>query len=381
MTQLRGYSDLLAGDEVGGFEGLNIQFPQRIPDNVDESGSTLKYTFGRIETRRQGNLSKLVDEAKGKGVALETTSIADIWPLKKLIQTLVPHLEFQGISFVNEDDIRLSFRVLTTDPQRDVDLDDLSSGEKAILLLFMPLIESEVNRLLEALVANNEMSPSPDRLFLIDEPEQHLHPELQGRVLTYLREEAMRGHFQAILATHSPTLLDLASDTELYVLNRPIKDRNQLSQVASAAERLEALKRSSWVTHTWLRHGRTIVLVEGPPGGGPNTDVRILDRIHPAATKYTFVPLGSRGAVIAAVKGLREQVSESVFGVSILGVVDGDRETPNEEGVIAWPYASIENLLIADSTAISQAIATVAGTSRDPADDRQTPQGCCSPDA
>lgn len=367
QTAFRGFSDLLAGDDVGGFEGLNIQFPQRIPDNVDESGSTLKYTFGRLESRRQGSLSALVDDVRERSGIIDTSAIADVYsPIKRLVGILVPHLEFRGISFLNEDDIRLTFRVLGSEPPTDVDLDDLSSGEKAILLLFMPLIERQMDQLLGSLAGIGEAeTPAVDRLFLIDEPEEHLHPELQGRVITYLREEGVHGRFQAVLATHSPTLLDLATDAELFVLNRPVGDRNQLARVSTAAERLEALKElvgNPYIVTT----GRTIVLVEGPPGGGRNTDVRVLDRIHPAATRYTFIPMGGRASVISAVRALRQEISERRFGVTILGVVDRDRRPPDEEGVITWDFASIENLLLLDSSAIASAVAAVGGPSMTP---------------
>jgi predicted ATPase len=362
QASMRGYSELLAGDDVNGFEGLNIQFPQRDPDSVDESGSTLKYTFGRIETRRESALSRLVDEAQESGASIETKNLSDVYaPLKRLVEVLLPHLQFRGISFENEDDIRLTFRILTANPARDVDLDVLSSGEKAVLLLFTPLIEAEINRLLAGLgKIEAAQVPAPDRVFLIDEPEQHLHPELQARVLTYLREETLKGNIQAVVATHSPTLLDLATDQELFVINRPNGDANQLARVADSTARLDALK-SLVGNPYYVTTGRTIVLVEGPPGPAGSTDVQLLDRIHPSATKYTFIPMGGRSSVIAAVKALRDQISEARFGISVLGLVDRDRGDPKEEGIMSWPFATIENLLIADSNAVAHAIKTVNG--------------------
>ncbi len=362
QTQMRGFTELLAGDDVGGFEGLNIQFPQRAPDNVDESGSTLKYSLGRVENRRQGVLASLVDAARADGRPLDTTALPDVYgPLKRLVSTLVPHLDFRGISFDNEDDIRLTFRVGADSAASDIDLNDLSSGEKAILLLFMPLVESEIDGLLRSLGGLVAEPNAPmSRVMLIDEPEQHLHPELQGRVLAYLRSEAATTGLQAILATHSPALLDLATDTELYVLRRPDGDRNQLHRVADSKERLDALRElvgNPYVVTT----GRTVVLVEGPPGGGGNTDVHLLDRIHPSATRYTFVPMGGRGTVVSAVRGLRREVSEARFGINVLGIVDRDRGTDHEDGVVPWPFTMIENLLLGDSRAIARAVGEVSG--------------------
>jgi hypothetical protein len=138
-----------------------------------------------------------------------------------------------------------------------------------------------------------------------------------------------------------------------------------LSRVATAAERLDALKELVGNPYA-VTTGRTIVLVEGPAAGSLSTDVRVLDRIHPSATRYTFIPMGARASVISAVRGLREQVSEHRFGLTILGLVDRDRRPPAEEGVISWPFATIENLLLIDSGAIADALHALGGPDRSP---------------
>ncbi len=364
----RGYGELLAGDDVGGYEGINFQNPQRLPDNIDESGSTLKYTLGRTENKRESALAALVDAAQATGEPLTTASLPDVFsPLKRLVSTLLPHLEFRGISFRDEDDIGVTFRLPAAQPPKEVDLNDLSSGEKAVLLLFMPLIETEIDRLLARLIepGSSDSKSAVDRLLLIDEPEEHLHPELQGRVLTYLREEATRGGLQAVLATHSPAILDLATDSELFVLNRPLADgRNQLARVATSMDRLDALKELVGNPYV-LTTGRTVILVEGPPGDSRATDVRLLDRLHPAATRFTFVPMGGRGTVLSAVRGLRDQISEARFGITVLGLVDRDRDGPEQDSVVAWAFATIENILVMDSAAITTAIAVTAYTNVD----------------
>jgi len=42
------FGDILSGTSVAGFEGLQIPYPARTPDNVDESGSTLKFVLGKL---------------------------------------------------------------------------------------------------------------------------------------------------------------------------------------------------------------------------------------------------------------------------------------------------------------------------------------------
>lgn len=75
---LRAFSDLLSGNEVSGYKGLQIPFPSRTPDNVDEAGSTIKYTLGKIENRRQNTYAELVDKAKKENRDVVTKDLPDV---------------------------------------------------------------------------------------------------------------------------------------------------------------------------------------------------------------------------------------------------------------------------------------------------------------
>lgn len=361
--------EIFSGTDVSGFEGLNIQFPARTPGNVDEAGSTIKYTLGRLENRRQTILATLVDEHRLSGSAIDAAKLPDIYDsLATLTSTLLPHLSFQRIDFSNEESIQCVFQRADVVGTDDLDLDDISSGEKAILLLFLPLVENEITRLLNALerggAAGAPIEPAPDRVFLIDEPEQHLHPDLQGRILGYLRDEAARQNTQFIITTHSPTLVDQAFDSELYVLGFSEKpDENQLRRVATSADRLETIRARAGNTYV-ITTGRSIVCVEGTGDSSTKpTDVRLLEILCPTATRYTFVPVGGKGNVIRVVQQLRENLSEEHFGISVFGIVDRDRSQTSVEGVAAWDVATIENLLLD-----AGAIAAVTNDLRDEAD-------------
>lgn len=236
---LTSYSEALAGDSVQAPEGLSFPYPSRSPDNVDESGSTIKHALGRLENKRQSYLAARVDAAVNAGQEnLPLANVANIFgPLAEIIARLLPHLAFTGIDFAQEDNIKVAFRRTSGETQVHLDLDDLSSGEKAVVLLFLPLVESEIRGNLDrsaSATAPQAVAPTdPDRLFLLDEPELHLHPDLQRRMLAYMRERAARDRIQFILITHSPTILDEATDDELFVLAPANGDRNQLNRAAS----------------------------------------------------------------------------------------------------------------------------------------------------
>ena len=102
----------------------------------------------------------------------------------------MPHLRFERIDFSDENDIRCVFIRTDLVGENELDLDDLSSGEKSIFLLFLPLIEADITAGLNHLDPTFEAdtgNPTQDQVILIDETEQHLHPELQARLLGYLQ--------------------------------------------------------------------------------------------------------------------------------------------------------------------------------------------------
>jgi hypothetical protein len=84
------------------------------------------------------------------------------------------------------------------------------------------------------------------------------------------------------------------------------------------------------------------------------TDIGLLGVLHPSATRYTVVPAGGKGNVIRVVQELRGSLP-SDLGLRVFGVVDADRAGEAPAGIIPWPFASIENLLLN-----SDAIATAA---------------------
>lgn len=347
--------DLFSGTDVSGYEGLSFQNSARTPDNVDEAGSTIKHTLGKIENKRQAMIAELFDRNKKKNKPVDTASSPDIYlPLKELTKYLLPHLIFDRIDFKNEDDIKCIWKRKDKQLENDLDIDDLSSGEKSIIILFLPLLENDINHNLaeiENLERETKISNEaalPDRVFIADEPELHLHPDLQAKILTYMRGLSSKSNIQFILATHSPTILDQAMDDELFLLSPRSDDanENQLKKVASNIERLEVLKQLAGNTYL-ITTGRSIICIEGEKNTTTEpADIRLLEILYPRSTAFTFVPTGGKGNVIKLVRQLREHLPEESFRIKINGLVDKDQSENSLDGIFFLPVCMIENLLL-----------------------------------
>ena len=353
----KGFQELLSGADVSGYEGLSFGDTSRSPENVDEAGSTIKHTLGKIENRHQTAITTAVQRLKAAGnETLVLGTLPDIYePLRKLTEFLLPHLRFEKMDFSNENNIKCLFNRTQGDVTVEVDIDDLSSGEKAVIVLFLPLLEDQIEARLQSL-SEIGSTPTPaaeenqkSLVVLIDEPELHLHPDLQAKILTYMRTIAQETPTQFVITTHSPTILDQAFDNELFVMNEQVNGtaENQLRQVATNAERLEALKQLAGSAY-FLTTGRVLVCIEGEPDVDPEkpTDARLLGLLYPRAAAVTLVPTKGRSTVITTVQRLREHVPEDTYRIRVRGIVDADQSAGAVTGLEVLPVCMIENLLL-----------------------------------
>lgn len=133
-------SALLASASLPGFDGISLPSHERDAWNYDESQSFLKYTLCQIELDRQTAIAQRFDSIG----SVSRDDMPDVWqPLREMTHNLLPHLQFHRIDVSNRDQVRCLWKVHTKDVL--VDIDDLSSGEKAVIQLFFPLIEHQID--------------------------------------------------------------------------------------------------------------------------------------------------------------------------------------------------------------------------------------------
>ena len=135
-------------------------------------------------------------------------------------------------------------------------LEENSLGYNNILYLATVLAE-----LAEGYSQENEYL----RILLIEEPEAHLHPQLQIRLLKYLEEQAHNNNVQIIVTTHSPVLTSSVSLNSLIHLSwqsEKIKP-TLIKKCGLKTESQDFLKRWLDVTKSTLFFAKGILFVEG----------------------------------------------------------------------------------------------------------------------
>ena len=333
LTYSMSYGEILKLDTVPAWQtfvppGYSQFNTERKPDTTDEAQSLIKLSLVKIEQRRQTQLATSFDE---QGRQIGPGTIPDIYePLRQLTRYLLPHLRFSKIDTTNPQDARCLFERVDVDQNEIIDIDDLSSGEKSIIALFLPYLESTITKM----ISPSQPSAQIASTALIDEPELHLHPALQGILLEYIRNTSITQNIQFIIATQSATLLDAASDDELFTLAPASSTvgHNQLIRVADNFDRLEAIRELTGSTYALTRF-RPVVFIEGPATNEVRgaSDQRLLEILLPESDSWTIVPSAGRGNAQRSASALREAMNAQMKGVPVFGLVDADyvKESPD----------------------------------------------------
>jgi hypothetical protein len=129
--------------------------------------------------------------------------INDLLPLAKLIRD------------------RGTFQILKKTDGRMLQIDEISSGESEAIALAI-----------EALVFSRESQVRDHRLLLIDEPDVHLHPDLQARLIRFLERLSKEKNFKIVIATHSTALVgSIQEKDEVQLAFMPLTDDGEIKFV------------------------------------------------------------------------------------------------------------------------------------------------------
>ena len=225
-------------------------------------------------------------------------------------------------------------------------VDHLSSGEAQLVTIALDML---------TIAAIWEIQGQSQRVLLIDEPDAHLHPDLQARLADFIFRITERFNLQVAIATHSTSLLAAlgqfggARTSAIYV------SRNRQQYQAQSFSDIHKVLSACLGGHVLMGplFGAPILLVEG------DDDYRIWSQI-PRHHVANFAVIPSRGEEIKRYQKALESIfaslrdtDEQPCGYALL---DGDKPlpTPNPQNpqhhvrFVQIACLEAENLYLAD---------------------------------
>jgi ABC-type multidrug transport system ATPase subunit len=125
----------------------------------------------------------------------EGKKVADFAPYVALLNTLLDNVE------IERNTTTFDIYSLRDGGRSIVAAGDISSGESELISLGI-----------EALAYAEELDQEKENYLILDEPDVHLHPDLQSRLMEFLVSLVDDYKFNVLLATHSTALLGALSD-------------------------------------------------------------------------------------------------------------------------------------------------------------------------
>lgn len=275
---------------------------------LDDAGALLQVLFAE-----QANTAVAAYNAAADG-APQITGTTLMRQLREIFTRVLPARDLQ----ITADDIQVIARTADGDSE-PYSAAGMSDGEKAVLYYIGQVLVAE-----------------PESVFILDEPEIHVHRSILSRLWDEL--EAARSDCAFLLITHD---LDFAASRtgEKYVV------REYSPESGWTVERVpEAAGFSEDLVTLILGSRKPILFVEGEIG---SLDLAFYRACYP---DWTILPRGSCENVIHAVVTLRR--NSEFTRVTCAGLVDADahdqadRSSLASNGISVLPVSEIENLLL-----------------------------------
>lgn len=200
-------------------------------------------------------------------------------------------------------------------------IDELSSGEAQLLTLGLDIL---------TIAATWKIQNNQNRLMLIDEPDAHIHPDLQVRFADFAVQLAKQFQLQMVIATHSTTLLAAigqfaGDDAGVIYLDRTKTDFQAQPFTASLKEIAACLGGHVLMGPLF---GVPLLLVEG------DDDYRIWSQV-PRHHVTSFAVIPSHGEEIKTYQKHLERVlgslREAAYGPAGYALMDGDKGLPQAD--------------------------------------------------
>ncbi|GAA4866989.1 hypothetical protein GCM10023310_53330 [Paenibacillus vulneris] len=288
------------------------------------------------------------NELKGQGtiaLAEAPDSFADV---RKIVSFLLPQLSFEAVS--SGSPIEFLFQV---SGGKLVELDYLSSGEKAVLALFL-----EIYRI-----------KAMNSIIILDEPELHLNQSVESRIIPHIMNNIVSDNNQVFVVSHSTGILSTAPSENIFrITSSKSEEENQFVSISSEQDRIDTLR--SVVGNLGIfTTSNVFVFLEGT-SSNKSIDKLILDTLFPQLRgKVTFIPGDSCEVVEIISKKVSQIISSGIPFGRFYAIRDRDRlsndEVSRKETEISslrvWSRCMIENFLL-EPVAWSKAMEVIGVT-------------------
>ncbi len=258
------------------------------------------------------------------------------------INNLLDHVEFR--------DKGNTFEIYKKGTDNKIDARNISSGESELICLAI-----------ECLVFERECVEGKVNILLLDEPDVHLHPDLQLRFINLIKEGVEKGNHIVIMATHSTAILGALEDYPHFnvaFMQTGMKEFN-FKEVSSIYKRMLPIFGAHPLSN--LFNEAPILLLEG------EDDERVWQRaVRVSQGKIKAYPcskegLGSMNDLELAIKEVTSAVYDTPRAYSLRDRDDGSDEIADLPPIVRFKLScrSVENLLLSDEVLASLEISWV----------------------
>ncbi len=231
------------------------------------------------------------------------------------------------------DDVYLDsnpFKFSIKTPRGEIDIDELSSGEKEILNTFIHF---------------HQLNPY-ESIILFDEPDVHLHPELERKYLKILR--SLSENNQIIITTHAPEMMIEAGSDALFTITKyPNGNENQFIKVSTSEELHDSLS-TVMGSKGFVSLNKKIVFIEGEDS---STDIDVYEHFYPSNLyNLSFIPAGNSSTIKSTASKVNILLSKGSTFQDYYCIIDGDLERHADidsfDNIFQLPVYHIENILL-----------------------------------
>lgn len=224
------------------------EIKQKTSKNTTSDITYSTYYFARIfnslRTRNQ-----LLIEGDKKCDTKKFHEDGQVKEVKDLLATIGSY-DFD-IETVSLDDNKFQFKIISGG--QETDFKNLSSGEKEVLNFIFILLALDLK----------------DACVLIDEPEIHLHPQWQNKLIKLFRKLHKERNIQFIISTHSPVFVSRETIANIFRVYKPEKQTQITPEEKTDEWKKELAKEEDLIdiitysNNSKLFFANKVVLVEG----------------------------------------------------------------------------------------------------------------------